>query len=115
MILIGRNSACRKLAEIVHEILMLFDDMEIEKHRSDVLLNIVISIFVYVLLMNRILRLMCVDSMPRLSYNGVSSGVELNPFQAYIIDSFINSISRLFFLIFVFSSVLLSGWDFLDF
>ncbi len=47
--------------------------------------------------MNRILGLMCVDGMHHLSCNSVNSSVEINPFQAYIIDSFINSISRLFF------------------
>ncbi len=47
--------------------------------------------------MNRILRLIDADGMDRLSCNSSSSSVELNPFQAHIIDSFINSISRLFF------------------
>ena len=52
-----------------------------------------------VLLMNRILRLMCVDGMHRFSCNSISTSVGRNPFfkHIYIIDSFINSISRLFF------------------
>lgn len=47
---------------------------------------------------------MHVDGVHRFSCNSISTSVERNPFfkHRYIIDSFINSISRRFFLIFVY-------------